>query len=423
MGKARVRRSPYFPYRRYADGRYGAAVVGVYGWGGSSVHRTEKLTYEIESDYCESMSVRHSHDNGASFGEFELLSRQNPKQGGFELEYFWVAVCYDRLRGHDVRFDFQRVFAGPGPEALLAAWEGVESYFDHGFYCVSRDNGRTFSTPQLLRFEEGEDFDESDWSKNDYLRNNRMYGGYTAIVTREGRLLYPFTTSGTVRTPTGEQATGVVRCMIGTWDERAGDYRWEVSNEIGVALEWSGRGLMEPTLAELNDGRIVMGIRGSNDVERQFCRDGSVTVTQPGRHWLSVSEDGGYHWGPLRDWRYSDGEQFYSPSTFGRLIRHSSGRLYWIGNICPEPPQGNMPRHPLVIAQVDESGPGLVKDSVTPIDTKDENEPVAPEFQLSNFNILENADTGTIELYMTRYGESPEHWLKANAYKYEIEVD
>jgi len=82
-----------------------------------------------------------------------------------------------------------------------------------------------------------------------------------------------------------------------------------------------------------------------------------------------------------------------------------------------------MPRHPLVIAEVDERGPGLVKESVTVIDTKGEEEQVNAKFQLSNFNILENMETGAIELYLTRYGESPEHWLKANAYKYTIDVD
>jgi hypothetical protein len=347
---------------------------------------------------------------------------QNPKQGGFEREDFWFAVCHDRQRGHDVRFDFQRVFVGTGPEALSAHWQGVESFFDHGLYCVSRDLGRTFTAPRLLRFEAGEEFDEADWGKPGYLERNKMYGGYTAIATREGKVLYPFSTPARIRTAGGEQTTSAVRCLIGIWDERAADYRWEVSGEIAVPLEWSGRGLMEPTLAELKDGRVVMGMRGSTDLYKLFCPEGNVTMTQPGRHWLSVSEDGGRHWSPVRDWRYADGEPFYSPSTLARLLRHANGRLYWVGNICPEPPKGNMPRHPLVIAEVDEEGPGLVQESATVIDTKGEGEQVAAEFQLSNFNLLENEQTGAIELYLTRYGESSEHWLKANAYRYEIKV-
>jgi len=422
MPTARGTRTLYSPYRQDEDGRYGAAVIGVHTWGGSSLHRTERLTYEIESDYCMSLSVRHSHDNGESFSDFEIVSQENPRQGNLELEHCWFAVCHDPLREQAVRFDFQRIFVGAGPEALAASWQGEERYFDHGFYCLSKDDGRTFTAPRLLRYEDGDDFDESDWGRPGYLRRNGMYGGYTAIVTRTGRLLYPFCCRATVGTAGGEQTTCGVRCAIGTWDEGAGDYAWEVSGLIAVPLEWSGRGLMEPTVAELADGRLVMGLRGSTHLEKAFCPQGDLQVTQPGRHWLTVSEDGGYTWGQVRDWRYADGEQFYSPSAFSRLLRHSNGKLYWIGNICPEPPEGNMPRHPLVIARVDETGPALIRDTVTVIDTKGEQETVAPEFQLSNFAALQNSRTGAIELYLTRYGESPEHWLKANAYKYVIDL-
>jgi hypothetical protein len=422
MGKARISRSVYCRHRRDEDGTYGAATLQVWGWGGGSRVRTERLSYEVHSDYCKSLAVRRSQDNGRSFDEFALLSTENPRQGGFEREDFWFAVCHDRRRGHDVRFDFQRVFVGTGPEALAAHWQGVESYFDHGLYCVSRDLGRSFSRPRLLRFESGADFDEADWGKDEYLRRNTMYGGYTAIVTRAGRLLYPFSTTVGIGAAGHEQTTSGVRCMIGTWEDRDGDYRWEVSQVAAVPLAWSGRGLLEPTLAELADGRLVMALRGSTDLSRQLCPRQDVAVTQPGRHWLTVSEDGGYHWGQVRDWRYADGAPFYSPSALSRLVRHSRGKLYWIGNVCPEPPAGNMPRHPLVIAEVDERGPGLVRDSVTVIDTQGEQEQVAPQFQLSNFQVLENDQTKAFELYLTRYGESPEHWLKADVYRYEIEV-
>lgn len=422
MGKAYIRRSVYFPYKKFEDGKYGAPMVGVTGWGGSSRCRTEVRCYEVESDYCKLSEVRHSQDNGVSFSEFEVLSKENPRQGGFELAESGVAVCYDRLRGHDVRFDFQRVFVGTGPEALAVSWQGVESYFDHGRYCISRDRGVTFSAPRLLKFEAGADFDDTDWGRKEYLTKNKMYGGYTAIVTREGKLLYPFTTTKKIQTAEGEQLTSVTQCMIGTWNEQASDYRWEVSNEISVPLSWSGRGFMEPTLAELADGRVVMGLRGSTYLHKLFCPDGNIKVSQPGRHWLTVSEDGGYHWGSVRDWQYANGEMFYSPSSYSKFLRHSNGNLYWIGNICPEPPAGNMPRHPLVIAEVDESRPALLKDSVSVIDTKGEHEQVAPQFQLSNFYALENEETGAIELYLTRIGESSENWLKANAYRYEIEV-
>ena len=61
----------------------------------------------------------------------------------------------------------------------------------------------------------------------------------------------------------------------------------------------------------------------------------------------------------------------------------------------------------------------LKKDTLIIIDDYDRDHD-SPQIQFSNFKVLEDRETGTIELYMTRYGESREHWLKANSYKYMI---
>lgn len=241
---------------------------------------------------------------GETFRDFEVIAQEKPRQRNFESEQFWFAVCHDPLRNHDVRCDFQGVFVGTGPEALAAWWQGEESCFDHGFYCVSRDMGRTFTRPRLLRYEEGDDLDETDWGRPGYLKRNGMYGGYNAILTRAGKRLYPFCCRATVSASGGEQTTCGVRCMIGTWDWATEDYAWEVSSTVAVPLEWSGRGLMEPAIAGLADGRLVLAPRGSTDAEKLFCPQGDIKVTRPGRHWMTVSEDGGYTWGQVRDWRY-----------------------------------------------------------------------------------------------------------------------
>ena len=53
------------------------------------------------------------------------------------------------------------------------------------------------------------------------------------------------------------------------------------------------------------------------------------------------------------------------------MIRHSvTGRLYWIGNICTQPPEGNWPRYPLVIVEVDEKAAALKRSTVTAIDDR-----------------------------------------------------
>lgn len=52
----------------------------------------------------------------------------------------------------------------------------------------------------------------------------------------------------------------------------------------------STRGTIEPTLAEMPDGRILMVMRGSNG----GSKDPEFKI--PGYRWHSVSSDGGYHW-------------------------------------------------------------------------------------------------------------------------------
>jgi hypothetical protein len=91
-------------------------------------------------------------------------------------------------------------------------------------HCGPRQ-GRTFSAPRLLRYEDGSDSDEADWGRPGYLERNEIYGSYTAIVTRGGKLLYPFTKKTTTQSAEGPETTAGMQCMIGTWDDGSGDYR------------------------------------------------------------------------------------------------------------------------------------------------------------------------------------------------------
>jgi len=122
------------------------------------------------------------------------------------------------------------------------------------------------------------------------------------------------------------------------------------------------------------------------------------------------------------DLRYGDGEAFYSPSAFAKLLRHSrTGRLYCFLNICPVPPNGNSPRYPLYMAEVDEALPALRRESLVLIDTREGGD--TEQLHLSNFSVLENRETGTIELYLTRLGENADSLWSANAYRYTIPMD
>jgi hypothetical protein len=95
-----------------------------------------------------------------------------------------------------------------------------------------------------------------------------------------------------------------------------------------------------------------------------------------------------------------------------------SGKLYWFGNICSEPPSGNSPRYPLIVAEVDESKVALKQESVTVIDDKGPDD--SPKLQLSNFCLLEDRETHRVELYLTRLGANPEDFWGSDAYRYTL---
>ena len=164
---------------------------------------------------------------------------------------------------------------------------------------------------------------------------------------------------------------------------------------------------MEPDLVELKDGRVLVVWRGSN------------TGSTPGRKWFSLSSDGCKTLAPPQEWRYSDGTRFYSPSSIHRFIRHSvTGKVYWFGNICPAPPRGNSPRHPLIVAEVDEEKAALRKDTVTVVDDRGPGQPASIQF--SNFSLLENRSTHQLELSITPIGCDPKDWRNADAYRYTL---
>ena len=207
---------------------------------------------------------------------------------------------------------------------------------------------------------------------------------------------------------------GVV-CFVGRWDENRKDYQWETSNRIFLPRRISTRGLVESDLSELKNGNLLLIMRGSNA--------GLDPLECPGRKWMSVSEDGGMTWSPVTDLRYDNGEQFYSPATYAKTLRSAkTGKLYCFLNISDTPPQGNGPRYPLQVAQVDEEKVALIKDTVTVIDTRNPEED-SEHLQLTNFSLLEDRETNVVELYLTRLGAKgpePDLWT-ADTYKYLID--
>lgn len=395
---ARVRKELYIP----SPG--GSTVWARRRYLGPEGQVEEQRSDEYMDDFHMNYRRRFSTDHGRTWTQWLRVPDPRMKDG-YTLERWNFAAVQDRVSGLTLQTVFVRLMRGTGEEAIAAFWRKEKTLFDHMFWEVTADGGRTWSDMAALRYEDGPPFNPENWAEPGFLGSNTMYGGYNLIQTRDGALVYSGTVPAKHRNPDGtvEDVSGVI-ALIGRWDPARQTYDWRTSAPVTVPHRMSGRGLLEPSLAELEDGTLMLSMRGENACTGTDTWSG--TVESPGRCWTSVSRDGGFTWSPVTDLRYDTGEAFYSPGALSHLLRaRRTGRLYWFGNITPNPPAGCLPRYPLVMAEVDESIPALRKDSVALIDDYD---PTTQRdtVQFSNFHLLDNRETGDLELYMAHFGQS-----------------
>jgi hypothetical protein len=269
-------------------------------------------------------------------------------------------------------------------------------------YRVSVDSGKTylFDEPIVQKGKTPENpFDGVYKGKNGIFMGDI---GSQIIRTRGGRILVPtqmckLGPDGKLWSPGGGFTYTDVLIILGRWAE---DNRleWQIAQPIEADPARSTRGVIEPTVAELPDGRLLCVMRGSNGGRNdRECR-------LPSYRWWSISTDGGSHWTQPQPWRHDDGTAFFSPSSMSQLLRHSSGRVFWIGNISSTNCRGNEPRYPLLIGEVDAKSLRLVKNSLLQIDTKRADE---SGVNLSHWWGFEDRETGDIVLVGARY--SPDY--------------
>ena len=321
---------------------------------------------------------RRSDDNGKSWSEFKpmLPSSSTVEYSGVKYTEYDGPLFYDREAG-----------------VLLETWLRMNNNGFHTYYRLSWDAGETWNTPKMLRYDDGEEFDPNNPVSLGYIQTNQGYFGNNIIKLPSGRIV---TVLGNANSNRGPRDCSL--CFIGTWDAVAKDYQWTPGQRVRISKDKSPV-LTEPEVAELKDGRVLVVWRGER------------TESTPCRKWFSVSTDGGMTLSPVAELTYDDGSSFYSPASFHRMVRSSlNGKLYWLGNITAKPPGGRgsaYPRYPLVIAEVDEASatPSLKKSTVTKIDDRQPDEPEGIEF--SNFSLLQNRETHTLDLYMVVTGHSP----------------
>jgi hypothetical protein len=335
--------------------------------------------------------MRCSLDNGRTWLEEEILPGVNVQMEKGGIATFPGAPMFDQSTGRLYRFMMKRIW--PGNQLYTFDWEtGEHPFHDHVF--VSENDGAF----RCLRYEEGPRFENDDPFNETFAQTNRAYRGQSICFGEGGRAFYPMVCYQ--RGAAYGLTKGGVLLM-----RRNVDGSWAPSNQLYISPGVSSRGLLEPDAAVLRDGRILIVCRGSN------------TATTEGRKWMTWSDDSGQTIAPVEEFRYADGSRFYSPSSFHRFIRSTkNGKLYWIGNICDEPPEGNLPRNPLFIGEINEDVMGLERDSLEVIDQRAQDEPDSLNF--SNFQILENRETLDIEITMTRGAAFSEPGWRSSVYQY-----
>lgn len=325
-------------------------------------------------------------------------------------------------------------FVDPNKDVLIEFWlhgnlptddplEGMKHWSLR--YRLSRDGGRSSFHEGPVQ-QAGDAFSEAHPFPGVHIGKNSMMIGDQSCITialSNGDLLQPVQITplgpnGEYFNPGGGYTYHDAAVLIGRWNEQ-GTIDWTVSERVVADPERSTRGMLEPTVVEFADGRVLMVLRGSNHRKPHL----------PSYRWYCVSDDKGQTWSDPQPWQYTDGTTFFSPSSCSQLLRHSNGAVYWLGNICESNPNGNLPRHPLVIGRVDPRSLQLIRESICVIDQRRPKD--SEKLQISNFFAREDRKTHEILVHCSplnridSYGEDGEplrtNWT-ADAWLYRVRV-
>lgn len=393
---------------------------------------------ESKSDSFDAMLSRTSHDNGETWSEWTVNSDEGDKsrnQGAHVMETIDQESAYNPVHRHFVKLSYQAIHIDGYRAASNKYWEEANVWGRpvHGFVTVSKD-GKDESIRQI-KYEDGADFDPDNWLIPEYIYRNYCVPVGNIVVLDDGDILTPV--SVPIRKccemrgldvndiypsrPDGEHGTIVLR---GHFDGE--NYTFTPGRPVVISDVMSSRGIDEPILIRLENGRLVLINRGSN-VRFNDGKD-RIAPGTPGVKWYCVSDDGGKTFSDLMPWHYDDGEIIYSPSSYARVFTDkNTGKNYFIGNITDHHIDGNFPRSTLAIVEIDKNYGTAKKDTLTIIDERHEGEPY--KIQLSNFGYFQNNETGNLEIDLTKIGQFYDDKdpsttpFKGEAWRYEITLD
>lgn len=266
------------------------------------------------------------------------------------------------------------------------------------WYRTSRDGGKTYSALKPL-IQQGDEFNDMHPIEGVWVgKNGFVFGGRLQLASN-GEIIapayrWPLDESKNRLNPHGAYTYMESGALIGKRTEDGSDVLWDCGQFIRPEPHESTRGSDESAIVELDaPGHFIMVARGSNQNKPEF----------PGRKWFAMSKDYCRTWSKPVPWTDTRGEPFFSPAAQSSIIRsRKNNRLYWIGNLTPENPDGNHPRFPLVIGEIDPASALLKRETLVTIDSRNE-EFDTDKMQLSNFRTVEDPRTGNLLITLTRY--------------------
>jgi len=98
-----------------------------------------------------------------------------------------------------------------------------------------------------------------------------------------------------------------------------------------------------------------------------------------------------------------------------------SDRLWWIGNIPPEPVYAQVPRYPLFIVEADPERLCLLRESMTVID--DWREGLPEDVRFTNWGSYQDRETGEMVLTLPEQPRTSWDDLTSDCYRYRIAVE
>jgi len=340
-------------------------------------------------DRYDGIFLRRSPDNGDTWAISGTFQAIEASEDGADIRYGNHLLYLDKDHDILVMAYWQKMYrereGGYVSHAVLDA-----NTTNKMFTQFSRDGGQTWESPQQV-IQKGVQYDAEHWADSiEVGKLSGMVAGCPSIVKlRDGTLLMPFQVQADPN-DLNYWKQGVFR---GQWRQDMSGIDWELGAYVkNPSREKSSRGIYVGTVAQLNDGRVLMIMRGfvGKDEAGQPALPGEVK-------WYCLSSDSGETWSKPRILGYQSGSTVWSSSSNSRLFRsEETGKLFLITHVLGKPQVG-APRIPLAIMEIDEQAIAVKEDTVTILRDRQEGDAKGTRWEIRG--IYEDRDTARIVMF------------------------